>query len=283
MNEGGTVSLTASGSDPNGDSLVYEWDLDNDGSFETSGQSVSFDASLLDGPSSYAVQVRATDPGGLFVLASTTVNVLNVAPTVLASFSSSSVSCGTSNGALTVSYTDPGVGDTHTALIDWGDGSTQSLDPAVSPFTLQHTYALAGVYTASISVTDDDDGTGSATATVTVNFNTSGVLPPLNKDGTSVFKFKSTIPVKVQFTDCNGAVPANLAPKIKLTLVIGTTPGLEIDPPASTSAADTPGIMRFSGNQYIYNLATKTLPDPSGTYRITITVPSHRADSDGAF
>jgi hypothetical protein len=31
--------------------------------------------------------------------------------------------------------------------------------------------------------------------------------------------------------------------------------------------------MRFSTNQYIYNLATKPLPDPSATYRITVTVP----------
>ena len=32
--------------------------------------------------------------------------------------------------------------------------------------------------------------------------------------------------------------------------------------------------MRFSTNQYIYNLATKPLPDPSATYRLTVTIPS---------
>ena len=40
VNEGSSVTLSASGSDPNGDSLAYAWDLDNNGSFETSGQSV---------------------------------------------------------------------------------------------------------------------------------------------------------------------------------------------------------------------------------------------------
>ena len=79
--EGGSVTLTASGSDPNGDSLTYAWDLDNNGSFETPGQSVTFPAATLDGPSSYTVKVRASDPGGLFAEATATVNVLNVAPT----------------------------------------------------------------------------------------------------------------------------------------------------------------------------------------------------------
>ncbi len=271
--EGGSVSVSATGSDPNGDSLTYEWDLNDNGSFETAGQIVTFSAALLDGPSSYTVQVKATDPGGLFAISTAAVNVLNVAPTVTASFAANSVSCGPNNSTLNVRFTDPGVADTHTALIDWGDGNTQTVDPATSSFSLQHTYALAGTYTATVTVTDDDGGVGTKTATVTVNFNTSGFLPPINSDGTSVFKYNSTIPVKIRFTDCNGAVPANLAPTIKLTMISGSTPGLEINEPISTSAADTTGIMRFSTNQYIYNLATKPLPDSSATYHITVTVP----------
>ncbi len=272
--EGGSVTLTATGSDPNGDSLTYAWDLDNNGSFETSGQSVSFNAALLDGPSSYTVKVRATDPGGLSAVSSATVNVTNVAPTVSASFAASSIGCGVSNATLNVSFTDPGSGDTHTAVINWGDGNTQTVSPATSPFALAHTYAAAGPYTATVTVTDKDGGVGTKTAPVTVNFNTSGFLQPINPDGTSVFKYNSTIPVKISFTNCNGSTPANLAPTIRLTMISGNAPGLPINEPISTSAADTAGVMRFTTNQYIYNLATKPLPDPSATYLITVTIPS---------
>jgi hypothetical protein len=61
VNEGGSVLVSATGSDPNGGLLTYDWDLDNNGSFETPGQSVTFDASALDGPGSAPIQVRITD------------------------------------------------------------------------------------------------------------------------------------------------------------------------------------------------------------------------------
>jgi len=271
--EGGSVTLSAVGSDPNGDSLAYTWDLDNNGSFETSGQNVSFSAALLDGPSSYTVQVRAVDPGGLAAVSTASVDVTNVAPTVSAAFGASSVFCGLNNAALTITFSDPAPADTHSAVIDWGDGSTVTVNPATSPLALSHTYTAAGVYTAAVSVSDDDGGAASAAASVVVNFNTSGFLAPINADGTSVFKYKSTIPVKIRFTNCDGSVPANLAPTIKLTMLSGATPGLEINEPISTSAADTNGVMRFSSNQYIYNLATKPLPDSTATYLITVMLP----------
>ena len=274
VNEGSAVTLNATGSDPNGDSLTYAWDLDNNGSFETAGQSVSFSAAALDGPSSYTVKVKATDPLGLSAESTATVNVNNVAPSVNASFASSSLSCGTNNATLNINFSDPGVADTHTVVINWGDGNTQTISSATSPLAVAHTYAVVGTYNATVTVTDDDAGSGTAAASATVNYNTSGFLQPINADGTSVFKYNSTIPVKIKFTNCDGTVPSNLAPTISLVMVSGATPGLTINEPASTSAADTSGVMRFSTNQYIYNLATKPLPDSSATYKIIVTVPA---------
>jgi hypothetical protein len=74
--EGTSVTLNATGSDVNGNSLTYAWDLDNNGSFETAGQSVNFSAATFTAPSSYTVKVQGTDVGGLTSVSQTTVNVI---------------------------------------------------------------------------------------------------------------------------------------------------------------------------------------------------------------
>ena len=79
--EGGSVQLTANGSDPEGGPLAYAWDLDNNGSYETSGNPVSFSAAGLDGPTSRTVGVQVTDNAGATATDTATVNVTNVAPT----------------------------------------------------------------------------------------------------------------------------------------------------------------------------------------------------------
>ncbi len=62
--EGQSVQVSATGSDPEGQPVTFEWDLDNDGTFETPGQSATFDASSLSAPSTHTVKVRATDSTG---------------------------------------------------------------------------------------------------------------------------------------------------------------------------------------------------------------------------
>ncbi|CAN5200901.1 hypothetical protein BH20ACI2_BH20ACI2_08700 [soil metagenome] len=83
VGEGGTVSLSGAGTDIEGTSLVYAWDLDDNGTFENSGQNPVFSAAGLDGPTNRTVKLRVTDGAGLTAVSSTTVNVLNVAPTLI--------------------------------------------------------------------------------------------------------------------------------------------------------------------------------------------------------
>jgi predicted extracellular nuclease len=77
--EGTSITLSATGSDPEGGSLSYAWDLDGNGTFETPGQSVTFSAA--DGPASPTVAVQATDDAGLTDVDEATVAIENVAPT----------------------------------------------------------------------------------------------------------------------------------------------------------------------------------------------------------
>jgi len=76
--EGGSVVLSATGFDANGDALTYAWDLDNNGSFETAGQMPTYNAG--DGPASRTVRVRVSD-GSETTVDEATVNISNVAPT----------------------------------------------------------------------------------------------------------------------------------------------------------------------------------------------------------
>jgi hypothetical protein len=78
--EGGTAVLGATGSDPEGGALTYAWDLDDNGSFETSGASPTFAAGTLDGPSIRTVRVRVTDPGGKTATDDATVSITNTPP-----------------------------------------------------------------------------------------------------------------------------------------------------------------------------------------------------------
>jgi hypothetical protein len=178
---------------------------------------------------------------------------------------------------LDFSFTSASV-DTITGSIDWGDGSTDDSFSA-SPVSKSHTYATAGTFTITVNV-QDEDGTGvddSDTGNVTLLYNTSGILQPINPGPpTSIFKSNSTIPVKIKVTDCAGTPVGGLTLKISIQKLVGTTPSGIEETFSSTSAADTGNYMRYdsTGQQYIYNLAAKTLPDPTAGYQIKISGPT---------
>ena len=64
----------------------------------------------------------------------------------------------TVNGA----FTDAGILDTHTATINWGDGSSSSgavsETNGIGTVTGTHVYTAAGIYSVQLTVTDNDGG-----------------------------------------------------------------------------------------------------------------------------
>jgi hypothetical protein len=206
------------------------------------------------------------------------VTVLNVAPTISSLGSGAAAACNTAN-SVTINFADPaGLHDTYSAFVNWGDLSASNLAGISSGAVATHTYATAGPHTITVSVSDEDGGTSvPVTTTLVVNLTTNGILQPVNwtqgAQDPSIFKYGSTLPIKVQFFDCNLSTPSNLVVLVSIVKLSGSSPNSGIDEAISnTNSPDSNGIMRWSTNQYMYNLATKSLSDSSATYKLTLTV-----------
>lgn len=63
VDEGSTVTLAATGQDADGDGLRYAWDLDDDGTFEAAGRSVTYRVPRI-APATVTVTVEVTDDRG---------------------------------------------------------------------------------------------------------------------------------------------------------------------------------------------------------------------------
>jgi hypothetical protein len=181
--EGSTVVLDGAGSsDPDGDVLTYDWDLDGDGVFDDyTGPDPVFGPK--DDNGSFTVSVQVTDPSGESDVDSAIVNVANVAPSVAAG-ADQTVNEGEPLLPSDASFSDPGILDTHTATVNWGNGTPAEV-AVVSENSVSlgsHTYADNGAYTVTVTVTDDDGGIGSDTLTVIVN----NVAPSVAADNASV-------------------------------------------------------------------------------------------------
>lgn len=160
--EGSSVTLDASGStDPDGDALTYEWSF-GDGAEGTGARPVHTYADN----GNYQVRVIVTDPYGAADTATTTVTVMNAAPSV-AAFAGAGLLQG-ERYAAAGTFADAGA-DEWTATVDYGDGSgAQPLALDGNGFALSHRYTAAGTFTVTVRVTDDDGAQGVRTATVSV-------------------------------------------------------------------------------------------------------------------
>jgi PKD repeat protein len=189
------------------------------------------------------------------------------------------VSCGTDNASLTVTFSDAGSNDTHSAEVDWNNDGTyeQTVDPFASAGTISHTYATAGSHTAKVRVTDDDLGVSNVmSASLLVKYNLSSILQPINDTGhgqsPSVFKYGSTVPVKVEITNCDGSHPSNLDVRVFAVKASSVPPGTGEEETATANQADAGNQMRFSDPIYIFNWSTKSIDDSSSTVLLTVKI-----------
>ncbi len=161
--EGTAVALSGSGSDPNGGAVTYDWDLNNDGTYETPGQSLNY--TWVDN-NTYTIRFRVTSSTMQTTVVTTTATISNVAPT--ATFNApTSVNEGDTVTLSLTSPSDPSTDDTtagFTYAFDCGSGynSFSSTTTRNCPTTDNGTLAVAG------RIRDKDGGISTYTANVTV-------------------------------------------------------------------------------------------------------------------
>jgi photosystem II stability/assembly factor-like uncharacterized protein len=185
--EGQNVLVDGSGSsDPDtgkGDAVdAYEWDLNDDGTFETSGATPTFDRVSDDGTNT--VTLRVTDQLGATDSASTTVTVTNVPPTVTLN----PVAAAAENTVTTVKgmLTDPGWKDPLSVTVDFGDGATPVSGTYTSTahglarlaFTAKHTYGDNGTFTVQVCGSDDDSTVCTSVDAVVTNVDPDAHINP---------------------------------------------------------------------------------------------------------
>jgi PKD repeat protein len=188
--EGDTLHLDGSGSyDPNeaaGDSIVYQWDLNNDGTFtDATGEMPTIDWAALQAlgivaPWSGTISLRVTDSYGLANTAQTTLTVTQLPQPPVARFTvnpnPAEPSQVVSFDGSSSSHPQPGRGIVSYEW-DFGDGT-----PLATGMTVTHSYPLFGVYTVKLTVTDDHEPALTDQTTVPVSV-TLGNLPPMSDPG----------------------------------------------------------------------------------------------------
>ena len=141
---------------------------------------------------------------------------------------------------------------------------------AVSGSSLSSTSAGTCLVTATMPGNANYVPVSSAETTVTLApYKVSGILQPINPDGSSIFKAGRPIQVAFAATGPNGAPVPNLTASLSYTKLSNSIAGTYVE--ADTNVAATTGFSYNQGTgQYVYNWSTKGLSP--GTYRILVTI-----------
>ncbi|GAA3893697.1 hypothetical protein GCM10022243_68180 [Saccharothrix violaceirubra] len=168
--EGSAVSLAGTVTDPDGPPAAVQWTATAQSGVDAGAACTFSDSQSLttsvtcDDDGVWALRLTADDGLHTAVVATTTLSLTNVAPSV----SVSSPATGTvvaRGGSVTVvaPFTDAGRHDTHTCTIDFVDGTAVETGTVSNgQCTASHTSNTIGSRNVLVRVTDDDGGAGTA-------------------------------------------------------------------------------------------------------------------------
>ncbi len=172
-NEGDTVTLDGTGSNDALSGIASTaWEVSGTNDFDD-GDPASYSA--VNGPETNPVRLKVIDVAGNETIVSTTVDIANVAPAITSHVVSPDPSQeGVDQVMAIADFTDPGVLDSHTCEIDWGDGTAPVAGTVTGKrCSASHTYAdnhhVGTPYEVTITVTDNDGDSDEITEIQTVN------------------------------------------------------------------------------------------------------------------
>jgi PKD repeat protein len=192
---GDSISFNGGGStaSPGSSIELYEWDYNNDGSYDASGVLVSTSFSTK---GVHTVKLRVTDSIGQTSTDTTTVTILNKDP--VAAFTYSPLNPTTQETiTFTSTSTDP---DGTISSWSWifGDGGTST---AANP---SHQYSDDGTYDVSLTVTDNDG----ASDTVVIQIDVANMEPVADFSFTPA---SPSIDQTIQFTDASSDIDGSIS------------------------------------------------------------------------
>ena len=258
-NPAGTpVTLSGSGSDPDGDTLSFLW---KNAAGNVVGNTAAVNLTLPLGSQTFtltvddgkggtasdtvAVTVRDTTPPVLTLARTSMTVVLPTATAAGAAASLSGIASATDACCATVAITNNA--------------------PALFPI---------GVTQVTFTATDASGNYSQKQMTVQVVYKFIGFLAPVPNDGSGVFNAGRTIPLKFQLAAADGSFITNATATLqvfKLTDAILGTVEVPI-PPEPSGGSNTGNLFRFdpTSSQYIYNLSTTGYT--AGTYLLRVTL-----------
>ncbi|MEW5768420.1 MAG: PKD domain-containing protein, partial [bacterium] len=161
-NEGSPVTLDASASTDDGSIDLYEWDTNNDATYDVS-TSDSITSYIWTDDYKGLIVLKVTDDGGLSDTATAPVTINNVAPT--ANAGGPYLGMAGSPVSLSGSATDPG-DDTFSYAWDLNEDGNFDDSTEQNP---SYTWNEEGTYVVSLRVNDDDGGIDIATSRVVIS------------------------------------------------------------------------------------------------------------------
>jgi PKD domain len=176
--EGDVIALAGTTTDPEGDPLVPTWTFtpgpaDPGTSCTSTGTGTSTPTITCNDDVVVTADLSVTDGINPPTQSSTNVTINNAPPVITGLTVDPPPIVMGQTITIGGGFTDPATNDTHTAVVDWGDTTS---DPATvvesagsGTLTATHAYASPGTYLLTVSVSDDNGGTDTETLLVTVN------------------------------------------------------------------------------------------------------------------